>query len=77
MADMNEKVVDLPKASDETQEKSEKSEIKDLDVQAAYDFGGVIRNGIKVHPQPTADPLDPLNWSTFKKHTILGIVMFK
>ncbi|KAL4779353.1 major facilitator superfamily domain-containing protein [Aspergillus varians] len=37
----------------------------------------VEHNGIKVHPQPTADPLDPLNWSRLQKHTILGIVMFK
>ncbi|OJI95949.1 hypothetical protein ASPVEDRAFT_145481 [Aspergillus versicolor CBS 583.65] len=37
----------------------------------------VERNGIRVHPQPTADPLDPLNWSRLQKHTILGIVMFK
>ena len=27
------------------------------------------------HPQPTTDPLDPLNWTMFKKHTILAIVM--
>lgn len=25
-------------------------------------------------PQPSADPLDPLNWSQFKKHLILFIV---
>ena len=31
----------------------------------------------QVFPKPTADPLDPLNWSSFRKHTILGIVMFK
>ncbi|RDW63117.1 putative MFS transporter [Aspergillus mulundensis] len=30
-----------------------------------------------IHPQPTSDPLDPLNWSRLQKHTILGIVMFK
>jgi hypothetical protein len=30
---------------------------------------------VKVHPQATTDPLDPLNWTTVKKHTILGIVM--
>ncbi|TQB72797.1 hypothetical protein MPDQ_006440 [Monascus purpureus] len=37
----------------------------------------VEKNGIKLHPQPTSDPLDPLNWSRLQKHTILGIVMFK
>jgi hypothetical protein len=35
------------------------------------------QNGIKIYPQPTSDPLDPLNWSRLEKHTILGIVMFK
>lgn len=29
------------------------------------------------HPQATSDPLDPLNWSSFRKHTILAIVMLK
>jgi hypothetical protein len=37
----------------------------------------VTKDGIKLHPQPTADPLDPLNWSFLKKHVILGIVMLK
>ena len=34
------------------------------------------RDGVRLHPQPTADPLDPLNWSSFRKHTILAIVMY-
>lgn len=37
----------------------------------------VTRDGIRVHPQPTSDPLDPLNWTSFQKHSILAIVMFK
>jgi hypothetical protein len=37
----------------------------------------VNKNGIRLHPQPTADPLDPLNWSGLRKHVILSIVMFK
>lgn len=37
----------------------------------------VTKDGVKLHPQPTGDPLDPLNWSSMRKHTILGIVMFK
>lgn len=36
----------------------------------------VTRDGVRLHPQPTTDPLDPLNWSSFQKHTILAIVMF-
>lgn len=38
---------------------------------------GVTRDGIRLHPQPTADPLDPLNWSRLQKNSILGIVMLK
>ncbi|EEP79822.1 predicted protein [Uncinocarpus reesii 1704] len=38
--------------------------------------GECTRNGIKVLPQPTVDPLDPLNWKKWEKNTILGIVMF-
>lgn len=37
----------------------------------------VNKNGIKLHPQPTSDPLDPLNWSSLQKHSILLIVMLK
>lgn len=37
----------------------------------------VTRDGIRVHPQPTTDPLDPLNWSFVQKHSILAIVMLK
>lgn len=54
----------------------EKGSVEEPDVQASYDHS-VLRDGVKLHPQPTADPLDPLNWSSFKKHTILGVVMFK
>jgi len=33
-------------------------------------------NGFKLFPQPVlGDDLDPLNWTTFRKHTILAIVM--
>lgn len=37
----------------------------------------ITKDGMRLHPQPTADPLDPLNWSSFKKHLILAIVMWK
>ncbi|KAL8709233.1 MAG: hypothetical protein Q9220_005976 [cf. Caloplaca sp. 1 TL-2023] len=37
---------------------------------------GIVKDGIRLHPEPTADPLDPLNWSSAKKHTILAIVMY-
>ena len=41
----------------------------------SYDVG-LSKDGVRLHPQPTADPLDPLNWSFAKKHTILAIVMY-
>lgn len=41
----------------------------------SYDVG-ISKDGLKLHPQPTADPLDPLNWSWVRKHTILAIVMY-
>ena len=37
---------------------------------------GIFKEGVKVHPEPTADPLDPLNWPRWRKHTILAIVMY-
>jgi hypothetical protein len=31
---------------------------------------------VVLHPQPVQDDaLDPLNWSSFQKHTVLAIVM--
>ncbi|KAL6233361.1 hypothetical protein BDW75DRAFT_242079 [Aspergillus navahoensis] len=44
---------------------------------AANEAVSVEQNGIRIHPQPTSDPLDPMNWSRLQKHTILGIVMLK
>lgn len=35
----------------------------------------VDKHGMKLHPQPTNDPLDPLNWSKTRKHSILAVVM--
>ena len=70
---MNEKLDPEPLSLDRPKEKGSPEE---PDIQASYDHS-VMRDGVKLHPQPTADPLDPLNWSSLKKHTILGIVMFK
>lgn len=36
----------------------------------------VSKDGVILHPQPTGDALDPLNWSACKKHFILAIVMY-
>jgi hypothetical protein len=35
----------------------------------------LTKDTILMHPQPTSDPLDPLNWSFLRKHSILAIVM--
>lgn len=34
------------------------------------------KGGVELHPKPTEDPLDPLNFSRIEKWTILGIVMW-
>lgn len=36
----------------------------------------ITRDGMRLHPQPTSDPLDPLNWTSTRKHSILAIIMF-
>lgn len=36
----------------------------------------VVKDGVRLYPQPTSDPLDPLNWSVWRKHLILGMVMW-
>lgn len=42
---------------------------------AVVDITPVVKDGMKLHPQPTSDPLDPLNWSSARKNSILAIVM--
>lgn len=59
----------------------EKKMSKDLTAgDGGHDAGAgvalvVSHNGMKLHPQPTTDPLDPLNWTFVRKHSILAIVM--
>lgn len=69
-------------STDEKGEKKEKSTMNaPTDIVAAERYDDVHdivqQDGIKVHPQPTSDPLDPLNWSRLQKNGILGIVMLK
>jgi len=46
--------------------------MEDLESSATYLTSDIT----ELHPKPVPnDPLDPLNWSTFQKHTILAIVM--
>ncbi|OCK91964.1 MFS general substrate transporter [Cenococcum geophilum 1.58] len=35
----------------------------------------IVQDGVKLHPQPTSDPLDPLNWSTGRKNGVLSTAM--
>lgn len=48
-----------------------------IDTRAGYvrDFAPDT-TGMEVHPWPTDDYLDPLNWSKAQKWTSLGIVMW-
>ncbi len=57
------------------QDVNDEKGIMDQDRGDSYDLAA-SENALKLHPQPTADPLDPLNWTSFRKHTILAIVMY-
>ncbi|KAL8989857.1 MAG: hypothetical protein Q9169_008265 [Polycauliona sp. 2 TL-2023] len=64
-----------------TDDKNLGSEKLDEKLQLGAELGqsseiGIFKEGLRVHPQPTADPLDPLNWPKWRKHTILAIVMY-
>ena len=71
MADLNEKTTENVDSAG-TKEKIERSAISPPPVG----FGTIVtRDGVRVHPQPTIDPLDPLNWSSVRKNSILAITM--
>ena len=57
-----------------------KSPTKDIEVKLEQGTLGedhaITRDGYKLHPQPTSDPLDPLNFSKLQKNSVLAIVMF-
>lgn len=76
MAELSEKQPEPPVLAHLDQEQKEKLEQSSIAPPPVGVENIVTRDGFRLHPQPTADPLDPLNWSTFQKHTILGIVMF-
>lgn len=69
---LNEKTTENnPKSSSYDPEKGGKdAPLQDFDAPPA-----LTKDGIKLHPQPTSDPLDPLNWSSSRKHGILALVM--
>lgn len=58
-----------------TEDVNNEKDIMDHGREGSYDVA-VSKNGFKLHPQPTTDPLDPLNWTSFRKHIILTIVMY-
>ena len=72
---------------DEKDEKIIEASKADAPVDEAPIYGDPEKAGTEIitlskaslplHPQPTSDPLDPLNWSKWRKHGILGIVMLK
>ncbi|KAH0553403.1 hypothetical protein GP486_006526 [Trichoglossum hirsutum] len=71
----NEKQHDGQTAISPTSEHSEKGPNT---LEAVEAIGsGWSQDGLQLHPKPTCDPLDPLNWSSAKKHGILAIVMWK
>ena len=75
MSDLNEKD-HLPETADESQDVKEKLEQSSIAPPPVGVDNLVTKDGFRLHPQPTTDPLDPLNWSKFRKHSILGVVMY-
>lgn len=67
--ELDEKVV---KGYGETGETVEKGGVNEYNVE---EIPVLKHDGLKMHPQPTSDPLDPLNWTSLRKHSILAIVM--
>lgn len=50
---------------------------ENVSIRDGAEDAATAADGTKLHPRPTSDALDPLNWSTTTKHVILGIVMLK
>lgn len=67
---MDEKKAEDPSLAQDIPEKQEKF------LQNA-EATTILRDGIAVFPKPTSDPLDPLNWTSFRKHSILAIACLK
>lgn len=65
-----------PTHSSQDEKEREKGELAPGLVDTVIE-GAITKDGLKVHPQPTTDPLDPLNWSRWRKTSILSIVMLK
>jgi hypothetical protein len=76
MAEVNEKQDHRPSLDKLPEDVKEKLEQSSLAPPPVGVDNVVTRDGFRLHPQPTSDPLDPLNWSSFQKHSILAIAMF-
>jgi hypothetical protein len=66
-----------PKTSIQSSQDTKEKTLLGPEVVDTIIEGVVTKDGIKLHPQPTTDPLDPLNWPTWRKSLILAIVMIK
>ncbi|KAF1812555.1 MFS transporter [Eremomyces bilateralis CBS 781.70] len=71
----NEKIPARSSAVETTEEKKALDLEKHGDIVVGSSIPTIMRDGIRLHPQPTSDPLDPLNWSKWKKGRIVAIVM--
>lgn len=62
---------------DEIESEKQPNKLPLSEVPPETQQGEVIlsEHGIVLHPQAVDDALDPLNWTSFQKHTILAIVM--
>ncbi|KAI9722064.1 MAG: hypothetical protein M1812_002024 [Candelaria pacifica] len=65
-----EKVLDISNTGHST---PDEKNVVDRGGEEPYDL---TRDGLILHPQPTSDPLDPLNWTKVRKNSILAIVMW-
>ncbi|EAU33955.1 conserved hypothetical protein [Aspergillus terreus NIH2624] len=74
---MSTTVLSMKDEAESTKNTAMKAQMDATDIVDREKAHTAEQNGLKIHPQPTSDPLDPLNWSRLQKHTILGIVMLK
>jgi hypothetical protein len=65
--------------SEETVNGSEEdiTERRAIEEEVRKSYGTILKDEkVSLQPEPTRDSLDPLNWSSIRKHTILAIVMW-
>ena len=58
-------------------QKSVQCEQQAVAQEVADSYGTSLgKDGKQLHPRPTKDPKDPLNWTCYRKHSILALVMY-